>query len=319
MLPIQSVRRVAALAFVVTLLAASAAVAQQYPSKNITVATSFPATGTPITYLRLITEDMAARTGRTIVVEPRSAAYGSAGLSTLHRADPDGYLLGFVTTGALLVNPYTITGLDWKPTSFTGVARVFSTPIILLGDPNIAAKTLADAIKQARDKPESISVATAGALNRITLAQIESATGAKFLQVPIASARASLMGGQINLGFDAPSSAKALVQDGKLRGIAMGSLQRSTYMPDVPTITETVPGVEASTWFGFIAPKGIPADRLAWLQREIGLSMRNPAIVQKLQESGYDAITETPAQFNDYLSKAEPQFEKIIRDYKITN
>ncbi len=299
--------------------ASTGALAQQFPTKNITITTSFPATGTPITYLRLITDDISTRTGRTIVVDPKPAAFGSAGLSALQRADADGHSIAFVTTGALLVNPFTIPGLEWRPTSFTAIARVFGTPILLLGDPNIPVKTLADAIRQARDKPESISVATAGALNRITLAQIEAATGAKFLAVPIASPRANIMGGQINLGFDAPSSSKALVLDGKLRAIAMGSLQRSAYMPDVPTIAETVPGVEAATWFGFIGPKGIPADRLAWLHREITTSLQKPAVADKLRESGYDLISESPAQFADYLVKIEPVFDKIIRDYKISN
>jgi tripartite-type tricarboxylate transporter receptor subunit TctC len=97
----------------------------------------------------------------------------------------------------------------------------------------------------------------------------------------------------------------------------MGSLTRFDYMPNVPAIAETVPGFENGFWFGFLAPPGTPADRIAWLNREINVSARTPAIAAKIKELALEAIVETPQQFDAYLRKTGPEFEKIIRAHNI--
>lgn len=299
---------------------AAGASAQAFPSRNITVLWTYPPAGSPYVALRLVTDDLAARTGRTIVVDPRPGGGGATGMTALARAEADGHTIAMTAKGAVMVNPYVTPELGWTPTSFAPIGRTFTTPVIMVSDPNFPAKNLADLIRMAKERPETVSIAVSGALNRITIAQLEAATGAKFLQVPVTNvARNSIMGGHINAGFEAPSSVKGLAQEGKIRAIAIGSLQRFHYMPDVPTISETVPGIDASTWFAFFAPKGTPADRVAWFSREINTTLKRPAITAKLQELGYDVTPDTTKAFEDYLAKEAPVFEKLIRDYKITN
>jgi tripartite-type tricarboxylate transporter receptor subunit TctC len=292
--------------------------AQQFPSKNISILSTFQLGGAPEVPLRLITEDITKRTGRTFVLESRPGGGGAVGLTALHRAEADGHTLAYTFTGALLVNPYTTPDLGWNPTSFSPVGRIFFSPIIFVGDTKFPARNFADVIRIARQKPESVSIAIGGSGNKIGLAQIEAATGVKFLWVPVTNQpRVNVLGGHTNLGIETPASVKGLVEEGKITAIAMGSLTRFDYMPNVPTVSETVPGFENGFWFGFLAPPGTPADRVAWLNREINASATSPAIAAKLKELALQPIVETPQQNDAYLRKTGPEFEKIIRAHNI--
>jgi tripartite-type tricarboxylate transporter receptor subunit TctC len=301
--------------------AATLASAQQFPTKNVTFIWPYPPAGSPYVAARLLADDLAARSGRAFVVDPRPGGGGATGMTALYRAEGDGHTIVLVSKGAVLVSPYVMPDLGWTPTSFAPVGRFFSTPIAIVSDPNFPAKTLGDLIRLAKDKPGTVSMAISGAMNRVWAAQIEGASGARFLIVPVTTvARNSIMGGHINSGFEAPSSIKGLAQEGKIRALAIGSLQRFAYMPDVPTIAETVPGIDATTWFAVLAPKGTPADRVAWLNREFNATLKKPEIASKIQEMAYDLTSpETPKAFEDYLAKEAPAYEKLIRDNKITN
>jgi len=311
--------RMAFVAALMLSLIMGGAVAQQYPAKPITVIFTYPASGSPIVALRLVTEDITARTGRSFIIDPKPGGQGAAGLSQLSHAEPDGYTLGFTARGALVVNPYVMQ-VDWKPQSFTPIMRTFAIPVLWVSDPNFPAKNLADTIKLAKEKPNSVSVVISGAINRVTIGQIEAATGAKFLLVPTTQVgRILVMGGHANMGFEAPSSVKGLVQEGKLNAIAIGSTKRFSYMPNVPTMAETVPGMEATTWFAFLGPKGMAADKVSWLTKEVAAALKQPAVTSKLEELGYEVMADTTQEFDSDLGRNAAAYEKIIRELNITN
>ena len=307
-------RIIAAALGLAALVMAGGVAAQAFPSKNVTVLSTFQLGGAPEVPLRLIADDITKRTGKNFILESRAGGGGAVGLSLLNRAEPDGHTLGYTFTGALLVNPYTTKDLGWDPTSFAPIGRIFNSPIIIVGDPNFPGKTMADVIRMAKEKPNSVSIAIGGSGNKIGLAQIENATGAKFLWVPVSNqVRANVMGGHVNLGIETPSSVKSLIDDGKLTAVGIGSLKRFDYVPNVQPIAELVPGFENGFWFGFLAPKGTPADRLGWLNMEINTSLNLPAIQAKMKELALDSITETPQQFDAYLRKTGPEFGDIIK------
>lgn len=292
--------------------------AQQFPSKNITVMSTMQLGGAPEVPLRMIAEDIQKRFGRTMILESRPGGGGAVGMTALKHAEHDGHTIAYTFTGAVMVNPYTTKDLGWTPTSFSPVGRIFFSPIILVGDPKFPARNMADVLRLAKQKPESVSIAIGGSGNKIGLAQIEAATGVKFLWVPVTNrVFSNVLGGVTNLGVETPSTVKSNIEAGTVTAIAMGSLKRLDYMPNVPAISEDVPGFENGFWFAFFAPPGTPADRVNWLNREIMAAARSPAISSRLIALGLQPIIETSQEFDAYLRKTGPEFEKIIREHKI--
>lgn len=311
-------RFIAAVFGVAATVMGGAVMAQGFPTKPITVLSTFQLGGSPEVPLRLIADDITKRTGKTLVLESRPGGGGAVGLSAVHRAEPDGHTIAYTFTGGLLVNPYTTKDLGWDPMSFAPIARIFNSPIIIIGDPKFPARTVADVIRMAKEKPGTISIAIGGSGNKIGLAQLDAATGAKFLWVPVTNqTRMNVMGGHTNLAIETPSSVKGLIDEGKVTAIGVGSLKRIDYLPNVPAIAETVPGFENGFWFAFLAPKGTPADRVTWLNREINTSLNTPMVLGKMKDLALEPVIETPQQFDAYLRKTGPEFESIIKKYNI--
>lgn len=316
----QQVRRtaIAAAIGIGAAFAFSNAQAQQFPTKNINVLSTFQLGGAPEVPLRMIAEDFQKRLSRTLVLESRPGGGGAVGMTALKNAEPDGHTLAYTFTGAVLVNPYTVKDLGWGPTSFAPIGRIFFSPIILVGDPKFPARNMADVLKMAKAKPESVSIAIGGSGNKIGLAQIEAATGVKFLWVPVTNTVfTNVLTGTTNLGIETPSTVKAQIEAGKVTAIGMGSKTRFDYMPNVPAIAETVPGFENGFWFAFFAPPGTPADRVAWLNREIMNAVKSPAITARMKDLGLQQVVETQQDFDGYLRKTGPEFEAIIRKHNI--
>ena len=311
-------RSIAAVLGAAVMVMAGGAAAQAYPSKAVTVLSTFQLGGSPEVPLRLIADDITKRTGKIFILESRPGGGGAVGLSAVNRSEPDGHTIAYTFTGGLLVNAYTTKDLGWDPMSFAPVGRIFNSPIIIVGDPKFPARTMADVIRMAKEKPETISIAIGGSGNKIGLAQLDAATGAKFIWVPIANQiRTNVLGGHVNLGVETPSSVKGLIDEGKLTAIGVGSAKRLDFMPNVPAIAETVPGFENGFWFGFLAPKGTPADRVAWLNREINTSLNTPLVLGRMKELALEPVIESPQQFDAYLRKTGPEFESIIKKYNI--
>lgn len=311
-------RCIAAVLGAAAIATAGGAAAQAFPSKNITVMSTFQLGGSPEVPLRLIADDITKRTGKVLILESRPGGGGAVGLTALNRAEPDGHTIAYTFTGGLLVNPYTTKDLGWDPMSFAPIARIFNSPIIIIGDPKFPARNMADVIRMAKEKPGTISIAIGGSGNKIGLAQLDAATGAKLLWVPVANQiRTNVLGGHVNLGIETPSSVKGLIDEGKVTAIGVGSLKRIEYMPNVPAIAETVPGFENGFWFGFLAPKNTPADRVAWLNREINTSLNTPLVLGKMKDLALDPVIETAQQFDAYLRKTGPEFESIIKKNNI--
>ena len=159
-----------------------------------------------------------------------------------------------------------------------------------------------------------------GAGNKIGLAMIEAATGAKFMWVPLKdSPFTSVLGGHVNVGVESPGTVREQVKDGKLRALGIGSPQRYAFMPEVPAIAETVPGVESGFWFGMLVPKGVAADRIDWLNKEVAKVQGSTPVKEQAATLGFDLIVETPAQFDAYLRKTSTDYARIIKQFNITN
>ena len=296
------------------------AMAQAYPSKTVTVVMPSGPGSSQESFIRVIFDAVSKNTGKTLVLDAKPGGLGAVSLSALARAEPDGHTVGVTFTGALLVNPHVTQGLPWDINSFQGVGRFFSSPVIYVSNSNFPAKNMADLIRMAKEKPESVSVGISGAGNKIGLAMIEAATGAKFMWVPLKdSPFTSVLGGHVNVGVESPGTVREQVKDGKLRALGIGSPQRYAFMPEVPAIAETVPGVESGFWFGMLVPKGVAADRIDWLNKEVAKVQGSTPVKERAATLGFDLIVETPAQFDAYLRKTSTDYARIIKQFNITN
>ncbi|HXC38880.1 MAG TPA: tripartite tricarboxylate transporter substrate binding protein [Burkholderiales bacterium] len=300
------------------MLGCAAAQAQAYPSKTITIILTSSFGGTHDVLVRGIAENITAKTGATVIVEPKPGGGGALGLATLVKAEPDGHTIAMTFGGAVLVNPHTTPALGWTVANFTPITRLVSAPNIFVASPNFPAKNFADMLKLAKEKPGTVSVAFGGAGNKVGLAILESRTGAKFLWVPVNTTPfVQALGDHVNLAVETPSTVENLLREGKLRNMGVGSLKPYKYMPEADLIAKTVPGFEMGFWWGMLAPAGLPKDRLQWLHREIVAGLNETRLKARLFAYGYDVIDETPEQFAAYLKENDALYAKIIRDYKI--
>jgi len=298
--------------------ASAASSAQQFPSKTISIYLTSSFGGTYDVLVRGIADDISAKTGTAVIVEPKPGGGGAVGLSALRNAQPDGHTIAMTFGGALLVNPHTTPELGWTYASFTPITRLVNSPNIIVGAKNFPAKSFADMIRIAKQKPESVSVAIGGSGNKVWLAIIEARTGAKFLWVPVSTVPfLSALNGTADLAVETPSTVENMLKDGKLNNLGVGTLTTYKYMPDAELMSKTIPGFEMGFWWGMLAPAGLPKDRLQWLHREIVAGLNETRLKARLFAYGYDVIDETPDQFAAYLKENDALYAKIIRDYKI--
>jgi tripartite-type tricarboxylate transporter receptor subunit TctC len=291
---------------------------QKYPSKTITILLTSSFGGTYDVLVRGIADDISAKTGTSVVVEPKPGGGGAVGLGVLAHSAPDGHTIAMTFGGALLVSPHTTPGLGWTLDSFTPITRLVSSPNIFVGAKDFPARSFADLIRMAKQKPESVSVALGGAGNKMWMALIESRTGAKFLWVPVSTVPfLAALNGTANAAVETPSTVEAMLKDGRLHNLGVGTKGTYAYMPDAEPLSKTIPGFEMNFWWGMVAPAGLPKDRLQWLYQHITAALNETQLKARMFAYGYELIHETPEQFAAYLKATDELDAKIIREYHI--
>jgi tripartite-type tricarboxylate transporter receptor subunit TctC len=296
---------------------------QTYPSRPIRVITTFAPTGETDVVVRTLTEAVATRSGATVVIEARPGGLGAVGLQALKGAEPDGHTIGFTATGHLLVNPHVNPDLGYDPiASFAPIGKLLSSPVVFLAHPSLGVSSMAELISLAKAKPATVRMGIGGAGNKIGLAQLEAATGAKFLQVPYtqgAQLISDQLGGHIDASIQTVGQAMGMAKDGRVRAIGIGSLKSFPQAPGVPAVADVVPNFEMGFWWGLLAPAGTPKDRIEWVNREFVAALNTPAVRDRMIGLAYEIIGDRPEQFAAYIRKSSPEFAEIIRKNKITN
>ena len=198
------------------------------------------------------------------------------------------------------------------------VALVAAAPFILVVHPTLPVKTVKDLITLAKSRPGQINFASAsnGGMPHLAGELFNSMAGTKLTHIPYkgaAPATVDLLAGQVSLMFNNMLSAMPLVNSGKLRAIAVTSTKRSSALPDLPTIAETIPHYEASGWYGTLAPAATPRDIIARLNAEMNKLMRLPDVAQRLAGDGVEAVSQTPAEFGAYLHNEIIKWGKVVK------
>jgi tripartite-type tricarboxylate transporter receptor subunit TctC len=299
------------------------AFSQAWPSRSITLVVPFTPGGTNDIFARAISDKLAIALGVPIIIDNRGGASGTIGSTAVARAAPDGYTLMTGHIGTLGVNPSLYPKLPYDTlTSFDYVAALGLVPNLLVVHPSLPIRTVQDLIDYAHANPGKLNYSTAGSGSAADIAMAAFNVAAKTQMVPVpyrgtAPAVTDLLAGQVQLTMTGVTAVLQHVQAGTLRAIGVSTLKRIHVAPEVPAIAETLPGFEASQWYGIVTPAHTPAPILGRLSEEIRRVVASPDVAERLEAEGVDPWDVTPAEFRAYVAAEIPRWKAVVEAAKI--
>lgn len=304
-----------------TLLCTSTASAQAYPSRPIRLIVPLAAGSTADILSRIIGTELATATGQAVVVDNKAGAGGTIAMAELARAAPDGYTIAFASQGTLVFNLalYAKPGYD-SLKDFAPILLIGGVSNVMVVPPGSPYRSAQDVIAQAKAKPGAMMFSSGGSgtshhLSGVLFSQL---TGTELQHIPYKGAPQGIlavMTGEVNMGFYNTPTVIQQIKEGKLRALAVTSLQHSPLLPQLPTLNESaVKGYEVNTWFGFIAPAGTPPDVVQKLHADIARIVALPAVREKLAAQGFElAPTQPPGAFSKLIRDDMDKWPAIIK------
>lgn len=298
--------------------AAFAAQAQAFPSKPLRMVVTFPPGGAPDILARLFSDK--AQLGQPVVVDNKPGAGGNLGADFVAKAAPDGHTLVMGTVGTHAINGALYAKMPYDMVKdFVPVAHVASAPNLLVVTNSLPVKTVPELITYLKANPDKLSFGSPGIGSSVHVSGelFKSLTGTQMTHVPYKGrqfAIPDLVGGQIQLMFDNMPSALPMAREGKIRAIAQTTAKRSAAAPDIPTVAESVPGFEATTWFAVFAPAGTPKDVVAKLNGEMKRVFALPDVVEKMKSLGLEAWISSPEELAQFQAGEITKWAKVVKD-----
>ena len=292
--------------------------AQGFPTKPIRLVVTFPAAGAPDLLARLFADK--AQFGQPVVVDNVPGAGGNIGADKVAKAAADGYTLVMGTVGTHSINGSLYSKMSYDMVKdFSPVAHVASAPNLLVVTNDLPVKTVAELITYMKANPNKLSFGSPGIGTSVHVSGelFKSMTGTTMQHVPYKGrqfAIPDLVGGQIQVMFDNMPSALPMAKDGKIRALAQTTAKRSPAAPDVPTVAETVPGFEATTWFAVFAPAGTPKEVVARINAELVRVFKLPEVADKLKTLGLEPWVSTPGELAKYQAAEIIKWAKVVKD-----
>ena len=323
----QSGRRalVGAMALSALAFALPSAAQGTWPSKPVRIVVPFPAGGTTDILARAIAPELSRAFGQQFIVDNRAGAGGNVGADLVSKAPGDGYTLLMGTVGTHGINKALYSKLPYDPIKdFVPITLVAGVPNVMVMQTEKARtmgiNNVADFIKYAKANPAKLNMASSGNGTSIHLAGelFKSMTGTYMVHFPYRGSGPALMdlvGGTVDVMFDNLPSSMQQIKAGKLKALAVTSRQRSSALPDVPTIEEAagLKGFDATSWFGLLAPAGTPPDIVNRIQQEVARSLNAPAIKEKLQAQGAIPSGNTPAEFARHIDSEHRKWAQVVK------
>ncbi|HEY3179414.1 MAG TPA: tripartite tricarboxylate transporter substrate binding protein [Casimicrobiaceae bacterium] len=291
-----------------------------YPTKPVRLVVPFPAGGTTDLLARAAAQKLSEAWGQQVIVDNRPGAAGNIGAELVAKSAPDGYTLLMGTVGTHAINASLYAKMPYDHVKdFTPVILVAGVPNVLVVNPQVPVNTVPELIAYAKANPGKLNFASSGSGTSIHLSGelFKTMTGVQMTHVPYkgsAPALTDLIGGQVQLMFDNLPSSLAFIKAGKLRAIAVTSTTRAAALPDVPTVADTVPGFEASSWFGVLAPAGTPRDIVMKINGEIAKWLASPDAKEKLAAQGANVAGGTPEDFTKHIQAETAKWSKVVKE-----
>jgi tripartite-type tricarboxylate transporter receptor subunit TctC len=309
--------RLAAAAAALPILPRTAA-AQAYPTRPVRIVVGYPPGGPTDIFARLMGQWLTERMGQQFIVENRPGAGSTIGIQAVVNSPADGYTLVLISTSAVISAQY-YKNLNFVLTrDIVPVCGIALEPLVMVVNPAVAAKTVPEFIADAKAKPGKYVMASVG--NGTTPHMggqlFMMMAGVEMLHVPYqgaAPALTDMLGGRADVMFEAMPTVVGHIREGKLRGLAVGSVARSPVFPDIPALAEFLPGYEGNVWFGIGAPRQTPRDIVERLNREINAGLNDPALRAKVGQFGGTPLTGSAADFEQLFVSDSEKWAKVIQ------
>lgn len=306
--------------------ATTAALAEAWPAKPVTLLVPFPPGGSTDAIARLLGNKLQEGiAGSSFVIDNRGGAGGTIGTAAVKRAPADGYTILVTSLGPLVIGPHLLKNLPYDPTKdLDYISVAVQAPNVLVVPAASPHKSMADVLAFLKANPAKMSFGTSGngSSDHITAELFWQQTATTGLHIPYKGGgpvMTDLLGNQVDSSFMNINTALPQIKAGKLRALSITSAQRSPVLPDVPTMDELgIKGVQVYSWQGVAAPKGLPADIKAKLHAGIVKTLNAPDVKPKLLEQGFEIVANTPEQFTAFQASEFARWKKVIEDRKIT-
>jgi tripartite-type tricarboxylate transporter receptor subunit TctC len=300
-------------------LIAPLAGAQSYPSKPIRMIAPSSAGGPVDTIGRIVAQGMTELLGQQVVIENRAGAAGQIGADLVAKAAPDGYTILFGFSGPLAISPNVNPNTPYDTLrDFAPVTQVASAPYVLLVHPTVPAKTVKQLVALAKSRPGKMNFASGGTGTGLHMAGelLNVTAGTKIVHVPYKGANpgiAALMSGEVDMMFNGLSAAVSHIRAGRVRALAVGGAERSSLMPELPTIAESGLKFNTTGWYGIVAPRATPAAAIAKLHADTVRALNLPAVKGQFEKLAIDAVGSSPEAFTKLIREELAQWAKVVK------
>jgi tripartite-type tricarboxylate transporter receptor subunit TctC len=289
------------------------------PDKPLRIVVPFAAGGSTDVTARLVAQALGERLGQSIIVDNRAGAGGNIAAEHVARAEPDGYTLILATSSTHATNAALYRKLPFNPVrDFTPISQIAFVPNLLVVNPGVPVNSVAELVAYAKARPGQLNYGSGGAGTSLHLAAAVFAqrAGIDMVHVPYrggAPVAADLISGKIQVSFSPLVEVLQQVRAGKLRALGVTTARRSALLPDIPAISEVIPGYEVALWNGIMGPAGLPAPVVARLASEITAIVGSQEMRSRLGEQGSDPVGSTPPEFAAFLAAEQPKWAELVR------
>ncbi len=300
-------------------LMGAAHAAERYPTKPVRMLVGYPPGGPTDLAARLAAQHLSEAFGQQVIVDNRPGAGGTLSATLLAQSNPDGYTLALGSNGEMAISPNLRPNLKYDPLKdIVTVSRIGASQLVLIVHPSVPAKSVKELLALAKAKPGAINFASSGTGSTAHLCAelFKSMAAIDIVHVPYKGAgpaMVDLMGGQVQMLITGYSAAVPHVKAGKLRALGVTGASRLSSAPDLPTIGESVPGYDVTSWYGIVAPRGTPVPIVDRVYREIAAMVRKPDVAERLAALGIDPEGNTPREFAAQLKSDIAKWGKVIK------
>ena len=306
----------AALALYALALLPGWCMAQSYPAKPVRLVVPFAPGGSTDIFARLVTERLAETWPQPMLIDNRPGAAANLGTEHVARATPDGHTLLMASPG-FAINPALYAKAGYDPKDFAPVVFVSLTPLVVVVHPSVPAKSLAELVQLARSRPRELNFASAGSSTHLAAELLKSRAGIDMVNVPYkgtAPATTDLLGGHVHLMLDNIQAVLPHMRSGRLRALAVTSLKRASQAPELPTVAELgYPGFQAASWFGLVAPAGVPGAVIDKVNRDVNEILARPDVRSRMAAIGAEPRGGSPSDFRRFIEEEVAKWSTLIK------